>query len=305
MGGFLLYDERPLPKQDEFVQGYTQSLLRKCVDTPIPYWPYLVNRACQRLLDAGHNEAAVRRIYRRVVRELRLEPDVPATGGSGTSRSDTTGATQKADHPRASKNALILVDLQNDFLPGGALAVPEGDAVLPVANRLQAEFPLVIATQDWHPPGHVSFAASHPGRSVGDDIEIDGRKQKLWPVHCLQSSRGAELADSLEKGRIARVIHKGTDEGFDSYSGFFDDGGCSTGLEEFLRENGVTTVYVMGLATEYCLRATAFDALRSGFDVVLVADGCRGVDPLAARCAIEEMALAGVKIAESTTLLGR
>jgi nicotinamidase/pyrazinamidase len=120
--------------------------------------------------------------------------------------------------------ALILVDIQNDFLPGGALAVPDGDAVIPVANKLQSAFPLVVATQDWHPAQHGSFAASHPGKKVFEQIELNGLPQTLWPVHCVQGTRGAELAAELNRDRIANVFPKGTDAGIDSYSGLFDNG---------------------------------------------------------------------------------
>lgn len=281
MGEFYLDGERPRPKHEDFIRHWTNWLLQQCVEIPSPYWPQLVNTHCQRLLDAGHNEAAVRRIYRRVVRELQLDP--------GTQ-------TKKA--------ALILVDLQNDFLPGGALPVPEGDGVLPVAAELQCAFQVVIATQDWHPPGHVSFAANHPGSSMGDVIETDGCQQKLWPVHCVQNTHGAALSDRLDKDRITRVIQKGTDEAVDSYSGFFDDCGRSTGLKEYLYENGVTTVYVMGLATEYCVRRTALDAQGSGFEVFLVRDGCRGVDRDDEIAALAEVDGSGVKIVDSAEVFG-
>ena len=160
---------------------------------------------------------------------------------------------------------LILVDLQNDFLPGGALAVPRGDEVFPLANVLQNSFDLVVATQDWHPPNHVSFAANHPGRRVGDVIDLDGQPQVLWPVHCVQGTHGAELAAGLNKTKITHVVHKGTDPNIDSYSGFFDN--ChlrSAGLAEYLREQAVAAVYVLGLATDYCVKATALDAIGLG-----------------------------------------
>src|SRR5215469_16770932 len=133
--------------------------------------------------------------------------------------------------------ALILVDIQNDFLPGGALAVPDGDAVIPVANRLQAAFPLVVATQDWHPANHGSFAASHPGKKLFEQIELNGLPQTLWPVHCVQNTAGAALAANLIQDRIAKIFRKGTDAGIDSYSGFFDNGQRkSTGLGDWLME---------------------------------------------------------------------
>jgi nicotinamidase/pyrazinamidase len=201
---------------------------------------------------------------------------------------------------------LLLVDLQNDFLPGGALPVPEGDAVLPVINRIQPQFELVVATQDWHPPDHLSFAVNHPGRRVGEVIELDGLPQVLWPVHCVQSTWGAELAPGLDTGRIVHVVRKGTDPRIDSYSGFFDNGRRrSTGLDTFLRQQGVDELYVAGLATDYCVRATALDAVRLGFRTFLVTDACRGVNlqPGDVDRALAEMAQAGVRLIRSTDLI--
>src|SRR5690349_4234406 len=167
--------------------------------------------------------------------------------------------------------ALILVDIQNDFLPGGALAVPRGDEVIPVANRVQRAFDLVVATQDWHPANHGSFAASHPGRKPGELAKLGGLPQVMWPVHCVQGSPGAAFATALDTSRVARVFPKGTDVGIDSYSGFFDNGHKkATGLGDFLRTRGVTEVYVLGLATDYCVKATALDARQLGFTTHLI-----------------------------------
>src|SRR6185295_673667 len=150
--------------------------------------------------------------------------------------------------------ALILVDIQNDFLPGGALAVLDGDKVIPIANKLQAAFPLVVATQDWHPANHGSFAASHPGKNVFEQIDLDGLPQTLWPVHCVQNTAGAALAPGLKPDQIAKIFQKGTDPGIDSYSGFFDNGHRkSTGLGDFLKSQKVTEVFIAGLATDYCV----------------------------------------------------
>ena len=144
-------------------------------------------------------------------------------------------------------NALILVDIQNDFLPGGALAIDEGDQVVPVASRLLARFDLVVATQDWHPADHLSFASQHPGRAVGDVVELEGLPQVLWPDHCIEGTSGAALAAELDVSRIDRVFRKGTHRTVDSYSGFFDNGyRQATGLEEFLRERGVVEVSIAG-----------------------------------------------------------
>lgn len=200
-------------------------------------------------------------------------------------------------------DALVIVDVQNDFLTGGALAVPEGDRVISVANRLIARFDLVVATQDWHPANHVSFAANHPGRNSGDVIMND-LPQVLWPVHCVQGTLGAELARELNLAKVVRVFQKGTDPEIDSYSGLYDNGHRkSTGLAEFLRERNVTDVYVMGLATDYCVKFTALDAATEGFKVFLIEDGCRGVglQPEDVPKAIETMRQAGVEVIRSET----
>src|ERR1051325_8853645 len=202
--------------------------------------------------------------------------------------------------------ALILVDIQNDFLPGGALAVPDGDAVIPVANQLQPLFPLVVATQEWHPPNHGSFAASHSGKNVFEQIELNGLPQTLWPVHCVQNTKGAELAATLNRERIAKIFPKGTDAGIDSYSGLFDNGHRkSTGLGEWLKARNVTDVFVCGLATDYCVKFTALDAVQCGFKTSLIENASRGVNlrPADVTNAIAEMKSAGVHIINSTEVL--
>jgi nicotinamidase/pyrazinamidase len=202
--------------------------------------------------------------------------------------------------------ALILIDIQNDFLPDGALAVPDGDAVIPVANKLQASFPLVVATQDWHPANHGSFAASHPGKQVFQQIELNGLPQTLWPVHCVQNTKGAELAASLQRERIAKAFPKGTDVGIDSYSGLFDNGHRkTTGLDEWLKRQGVTEVFVCGLATDYCVKFTALDAVQMGFKTYFIEDASRGVNlqPNDVQNAVEEMKRAGVTVVQSAELL--
>jgi nicotinamidase/pyrazinamidase len=201
--------------------------------------------------------------------------------------------------------ALILVDIQYDFCPGGALAVPKGDEVIPAANALQKKFERVVATQDWHPRGHASFASTH-GKNVYDVIEIHGAPQTLWPDHCVQETRGAELVDGLDRTRIARVFQKGTDPEIDSYSGFLDaDHKHSTGLADYLRENGVKEVYIAGLATDYCVKYTALDATALGFTTYVIEDACRGVNlqPGDSEAALQDMQAAGVKIVQSKDLL--
>lgn len=203
-------------------------------------------------------------------------------------------------------NALILVDIQKDFVPGGALAVGEGDRVVPVANRLMARFRLVVATKDWHPADHRSFASQHPGRRVGEMIELDGLKQVLWPDHCVEGTPGAEFVNGLSPSGIHRVFEKGTNRAIDSYSGFFDNGRRqSTGLGDFLRRQGITDVFVMGLATDYCVKFTALDAVELGFSTHLVLDGCRGVElnPGDVDRALEELRHAGVQVTDSAAAI--
>ena len=195
--------------------------------------------------------------------------------------------------------ALILVDLQNDFLPGGALPVPRGDEIIPIANRLQPAFDLVIATQDWHPVGHGSFASTYPGRKPGDLGELAGLPQVLWPDHCVQGSRGARFHAVLDRTRVMKVFKKGTDPEIDSYSTFFDNAHRkSTGLGDYLRDAGITDVYLLGLATDYCVKYSALDAVHLGFRTHVVLDGCRGVElqPGDSAAAVEEMRRAGVEI---------
>jgi len=204
-------------------------------------------------------------------------------------------------------NCLLIVDIQNDFLPGGALAVPEGDAVIPVINRLQDRFDLVLATQDWHPPDHGSFAATHPGHKVGDVIELDGIPQILWPVHCVQNSPGAQFSTALDTTRLARVFRKGIDRKIDSYSTFFDNAKRrSTGLADYLREQNVQEIFICGLATDYCVRFSALDALELSFPVTVVEDACRGVNlqPDDSLNALRELRKAGAKIQSSSELPG-
>jgi nicotinamidase/pyrazinamidase len=201
--------------------------------------------------------------------------------------------------------ALIIVDVQNDFLPGGPLGVPLGDEVIRVANAVSAKFDRVVATQDWHPPDHGSFAVNHPGKKPGDVIDLNGLPQILWPVHCVRNTPGAAFASDLDTGRVARVFQKGTHPGIDSYSGFFDNGRRqATGLGDYLKEQGVRDVYVLGLATDYCVKFTTLDAAELGFRTFLIEDGCRPVELQEgddAR-AVEEMKSAGVTIIRSTDL---
>lgn len=194
---------------------------------------------------------------------------------------------------------LIIVDVQNDFVAGGALAVPGGEELVALINRLQSTFDLIVATQDWHPADHGSFAANHPGKQPGETIVLDGLSQVLWPVHCVENTPGADFAPGLDRTRWARVFQKGTERAIDSYSGFFDNGHLrATGLGEYLRARGATDVCVVGLATDYCVKFTALDARTLGFHVTLLADACRGVELRAGDGdrAVEEMRAAGVEV---------
>ncbi len=198
--------------------------------------------------------------------------------------------------------ALILVDLQYDFCPGGALAVARGDETIAIANRVMPHFTTVVATQDWHPPEHKSFSVNNPGTKVGDLIDLGGTQQVMWPAHCVQDTRGAELHGELARERITDVIRKGTDVNLDSYSGFFDNGHIkATGLHNWLAERWIKQVYVMGLATDFCVRFTVLDALKLGYEVKLIEDGCRGVNlkPGDDERAIAEMRGAGASVIES------
>jgi nicotinamidase/pyrazinamidase len=202
--------------------------------------------------------------------------------------------------------ALILVDIQNDFLPKGALPVPEGDRVVAVANGLMGRFEVVVATQDWHPPTHGSFAANHAGKRPGALITLEGLTQVLWPMHCVQGTAGADFAPGLQRSRITHVTRKGMDAAIDSYSGFFDNGHRQkTDLDAFLRERDVDEVFIMGLATDYCVKFTALDARQLGYKVHLIVDGCRGVNlkPTDVEDAIAEMRRAGVDVVQSEDVL--
>ena len=203
-------------------------------------------------------------------------------------------------------NALIIVDMQNDFIEGGALAVPGGKGLVPLVNKLQPQFDLVVATQDWHPANHGSFAANHPGEKTYDAIDLDGLAQTLWPIHCVQNTPGADFAPGLDRSRWAAIFQKGTDPTVDSYSGLFDNGKRrATGLGDFLKKRGVDQVYVLGLATDYCVKFTALDSAALGFKTTLIEDASKGVDlhPGDVEKAIGEMGQAGVTIKQASDFL--
>jgi nicotinamidase/pyrazinamidase len=199
--------------------------------------------------------------------------------------------------------ALLLIDVQNDFMPGGALPVAHGDEVVGVANAIMGRFDVVVATQDWHPPGHASFASSHPGCSPGDETTVEGASQRLWPDHCVQRTPGASFHSALDVEGIMRVVRKGSEPSIDSYSGFFDNGHLrDTGLASYLAERTVTEVWIAGVATDYCVKYTALDARGLGLPTAVVLDGCRGVDlnPGDVDAAFAEMRAAGCEIVTSS-----
>jgi nicotinamidase/pyrazinamidase len=174
---------------------------------------------------------------------------------------------------------LVVVDVQNDFMPGGALAVPKGDEVVPVINRLAARFENVLLTQDWHPRGHASFASSHPGKKAFETIELPYGRQVLWPDHCVQGTAGAAFHPDLDVTRAQLIIRKGHHRDIDSYSGFLEaDRKTSTGLAGYLRERGIRELYICGLATDFCVAWTAIDARAAGFDSALIEDASRAID---------------------------
>jgi len=201
--------------------------------------------------------------------------------------------------------ALLLIDIQNDFLPGGTLAVPEGDQIIPLVNQLQEKFNLVVATQDWHPQNHKSFASNHPGKKVFSIIELQGLEQVLWPAHCVQATAGAQLVKTLDTRRVEALFRKGTNPEVDSYSGFYDNGHLkSTGLADYLRGKQVKEVYLAGLAGDYCVYYSAKDALQEGFTTYLIEDACRPINQQAYQQAKDDITSKGGHVVQSHTLLG-
>ncbi len=200
--------------------------------------------------------------------------------------------------------ALLLIDIQNDFLPGGSLAVPAGDQVIPVINQLQSQFDLVVATQDWHPSAHKSFASQHPGQQVFDTIDLNGLDQVLWPDHCVQGTMGAAFSPDLEQNKIEAIFRKGTDPEIDSYSGFYDNGHRkSTGLADYLRGKQVRQVFVAGLAADYCVFFSMKDALEQNFKTYLIEDATRPISMEGFENAKAEIHSRGGKIIQSGALL--
>ncbi len=203
-------------------------------------------------------------------------------------------------------SALLIVDVQNDFLPGGALAVDHGDKIVPVINGLQEQFDFIVATQDFHPADHGSFAANHADKSEGEMIDLNGLQQILWPIHCVQGTEGAEFHEELNPVRWKAIFQKGKNPEVDSYSGFFDNARRGdTGLGDFLQNEGIMTVFVTGLAQDYCVKFTALDAVSLGFKTYLITDATKAVNlnPEDGEMALYEMKSAGVKLIDSTAIL--
>ncbi len=202
--------------------------------------------------------------------------------------------------------AFIIIDLQNDFLPGGPLGVSDGDEIIPLINQLIKRFPLVVATKDWHPTNHISFAEFH-GKSVRDVIDVNGSPQTLWPIHCVQNTLGSGFAPSLHQEKIAEIFYKGVDPMIESYSVFFDNNKTrATGLEDYFKSQGVNKVYVAGIATDYCVKYGAIDARLLGFEVYVIQNACRAVNLELGddEKALKEMQQFGVNIIHSKTLIG-
>jgi len=198
---------------------------------------------------------------------------------------------------------LILIDIQNDFISGGSLEVPKGDEIIPVVNNLQDKFELVVATQDWHPQNHVSFASNHEGKEPFDKIELDDMEQILWPDHCVQNSEGAEFHPDLKTTKVEAIIRKGMDSGIDSYSGFYDNGHKkNTGLAGYLREKNADELYFTGLAADVCVYFSIKDALKEGFSTTLIEDATRALDDDKFAEMKKELQEKGMKITDSKKL---
>jgi nicotinamidase/pyrazinamidase len=196
--------------------------------------------------------------------------------------------------------AFIIVDIQNDFTTGGALEVSQGETIIPLVNELQSRFDLVVATQDWHPSSHKSFASNHEGKKPFEKTILQGMDQVLWPDHCVQATKGADFHPALDMKRVEAIFRKGMDVNIDSYSGFYDNGHLrSTGMSGYLRERGVTEVYVCGLAGDYCVYFTAKDALREGFETFLIEDATRSINLTGFEVAKKDLIAIGGNVVEA------
>ena len=192
---------------------------------------------------------------------------------------------------------LVLVDIQNDFLKDGSLAVPEGEKIIKPINKIIKQYDLVIATKDWHPKNHISFASNHPDKKIGDIINVNGVDQVLWPDHCIQNSYGSDFPEQLDISKLAKVVYKGSDANIDSYSGFFDNGHFrSTGLSDYLKSKDVYKIDYVGLATDYCLKYTAIDSVSEGFKTRVLINCIKGIEEKGCELALNEMKSKGIEL---------
>ena len=193
--------------------------------------------------------------------------------------------------------ALIIVDVQNDFLKNGSLEVPRANNVIEPINQIINNYSLVVATKDWHPLDHVSFASNHPGKKIGDVVKVNDFDQILWPEHCIQESKGSDFPATLNTKTIKKIIHKGVNSQIDSYSGFYDNGKIfSTGLSNYLKVNNVTSIDYVGLVTEYCVKFTVLDSVEEGFKTSIILNGIMGIDIEESSKALKEMKSKGVNL---------
>lgn len=195
---------------------------------------------------------------------------------------------------------LLIIDAQNDFMPGGSLAVPDGDKIVPVINSIQHKFDLVVAAQDWHPQDHVSFASNHEGKSPFDEIELHGKSQTLWPDHCVQGTEGAKFHADLDTKQWESIFRKGTDREIDSYSAFYDNGHLkATGLTEYLKEKGVSQLFLCGLAADICVYFSIYDAFKEGFACFFIEDASQPLNPEEFEELKKKMTYLGIQIISS------
>jgi nicotinamidase/pyrazinamidase len=198
---------------------------------------------------------------------------------------------------------LLIIDVQNDFMPGGALPVADGEQIVPIINAMQHKFDLVVATQDWHPENHVSFASNHEGKSTFDEIELHGKPQTLWPNHCVQGTQGAELHPNLETLKFEAIFRKGTDKNIDSYSAFYDNGHLkSTGLAGYLKEKGTSQLFICGLAADICVYYSIYDAFKEGFACFFIEDASKALDTEGFKDIKKEMIHLGIQIISSKSI---
>jgi nicotinamidase/pyrazinamidase len=207
---------------------------------------------------------------------------------------------------KGGRRVLIVVDVQNDFCPGGALQIKDGDSIIPLINRIMDRFDLVVATQDWHPQNQVSFASNNPGKNIYDQINISGIAQTLWPDHCIQGTKGAEFHDDLDLSKFCLILRKGMNPLVDSYSAFIEnDRNTETGLAGYLKALKVREIFICGLATDYCVYYSAMDSLRYGFRCNVIIDATRGVDVPEGSigAVVSEMKNKGISVISSDELL--